>query len=95
MRLAHKRDVAILPGVNERDHVVRVPRSEEATLPICAQEVLERGILAIHQVPVLAEPLCRRHVRIAHVATEKQVECARYRLTVGPRAVCTTEGADT
>ena len=55
--LPNKRDIARLPGMEQRDQVVRVPRPKEATLPLSAQEVVERGVFAVKQVSVLAEPL--------------------------------------
>ena len=45
--------------MQEREEVVRVP-IEEAALPICAEEVFERGVLPVVQVAVLAEPLAIR-----------------------------------
>lgn len=57
-------DVAGLPGVQERNEVVGVPCPEESAFPFGAQEVVEGRVLAVHEVPVLAEPLPKRGTQV-------------------------------
>ncbi len=55
--LPDERDVPRLPGVQKCDKVIRVPRPEEAALPVGADEVVQGRVHPVHQIPVLTEPL--------------------------------------
>lgn len=39
--MTDERDVALLPGVNERNHIICVPSIEEAGLPVASNKTVE------------------------------------------------------